>query len=403
LLTSVVFVVAALGVAVVAQNADAGAAERLTGEGARAFKDGRFEEARKLFERALELVPASEHLPLAIARTIERQYRPGLDTPENRARAEEAIKAYMRVFESPHVGETARLESFIAMVEIHRRLGDEERERGWLRALSDDSSVAPAKRAVAYVLLASERWYCSYNITETTANKQTMTTGGKLSVGYLKPKAPGLFEKAQACAAEGLGLAEQALALNPSNIKAWAYKTNLLRERAKLAEMDEDSTAKAEYERLAAAANAEFKRLREEEEARIRAADSKRAGPVGPVNPTDAPADDAADGPPPPPRLTPDPTKRVVIGGVLNGKAVYKPAPSSYPRKAREAGASGVVTVEVIVDEEGRVASAEAVGGHELLREAAVKAARQWRFTPTLLSGQPVKVSGRIIFAFSLN
>jgi TonB family protein len=113
-------------------------------------------------------------------------------------------------------------------------------------------------------------------------------------------------------------------------------------------------------------------------------------GPIGPIGP--APSGAArpqTDG------------KKVISGGVLNGKAVIKPQPT-YPAIAAAARAQGVVVVQIIVDEEGYVISASAVSGHPLLQQAAVNAARQSRFTPTLLEGQPVKVSGVITYNFVL-
>jgi protein TonB len=105
--------------------------------------------------------------------------------------------------------------------------------------------------------------------------------------------------------------------------------------------------------------------------------------------------------PPPAPKPTPDVKKTVVSGGVLNGKAISKPSPA-YPPIAKAARAQGTVTVQILVDESGRVISATATGGHPLLQQAAVAAARQARFSPTLLSGQPVKVSGFITYNFVL-
>ena len=64
--------------------------------------------------------------------------------------------------------------------------------------------------------------------------------------------------------------------------------------------------------------------------------------------------------------------------------------------------ASGVVTVEVLLNEEGKVISARAVDGHPFLRQAAIVAARQARFTPTVLSGKPVQVTGVITYTFTL-
>lgn len=125
-----------------------------------------------------------------------------------------------------------------------------------------------------------------------------------------------------------------------------------------------------------------------------------REGSGGPAGPA---VGDAGDAPPPPaPTPKPEPPKKTIVsGGVLNGKAISKPQPA-YPPIAKAARASGTVTVQIVVDESGRVISASAVSGHPLLQQAAVSAARQARFSPTLLSGQPVKVSGVITYNFVL-
>jgi TonB family protein len=90
-----------------------------------------------------------------------------------------------------------------------------------------------------------------------------------------------------------------------------------------------------------------------------------------------------------------------VSGGVIDGKTISKPAPV-YPEAAKQAGVSGKVEVFVVVDEEGRVIKAEAVRGPVQLRGAAVEAARQARFSPVRLSGEPVKYSGLLNYNFVL-
>ena len=104
---------------------------------------------------------------------------------------------------------------------------------------------------------------------------------------------------------------------------------------------------------------------------------------------------------PPPPAPAPRAPVRPISGGVLNGRAVSMPAPE-YPEPAKRMRASGVVTVEVVVDVTGRVISAHATSGHTTLRDAAERAAMRARFSPTLLSGQPVKVAGVINYNFAL-
>lgn len=101
--------------------------------------------------------------------------------------------------------------------------------------------------------------------------------------------------------------------------------------------------------------------------------------------------------PPPAPR----PILKPVSGGVLNGTALILPAPT-YPEAARRLRVSGLVSVDVIVDETGKVISASATSGPAVLRDVAIQAALRARFSPTTLSGQPVKVSGSINYRFSL-
>jgi TonB family protein len=102
------------------------------------------------------------------------------------------------------------------------------------------------------------------------------------------------------------------------------------------------------------------------------------------------------------PTSAPKPILRPVSGGVLNGSAVFLPPPM-YPETAKRMRTSGVVAVEVVIDENGKVISATAENGPSTLREAAIKAALRARFSPTKLSGQPVKVFGTISYKFSLS
>jgi TonB family protein len=110
---------------------------------------------------------------------------------------------------------------------------------------------------------------------------------------------------------------------------------------------------------------------------------------------------DTGDDEPPPPKAppTPKPVPKTVSGGVLNGKATSLPKPA-YPAAAKAVRAGGSVSVQVLISESGSVISASAVSGHPLLRAAAESAARGARFSPTLLSGQAVKVSGVITYNF---
>lgn len=93
-------------------------------------------------------------------------------------------------------------------------------------------------------------------------------------------------------------------------------------------------------------------------------------------------------------------SEKTVSLGMLNGKAISLPLPQ-YPAAARAVNASGTVTVQVVIDEEGQVISAAAVSGHPLLRGASEAAASSAKFAPTLVEGKAIKVSGTLTYSFA--
>lgn len=118
------------------------------------------------------------------------------------------------------------------------------------------------------------------------------------------------------------------------------------------------------------------------------------------------PVEDTKDDPPPTVKKVvvaevkpKDAVKKDVSLGVINGKASNLPKPA-FPAAAKAVGANGAVSVQVSIDENGNVTSAKAVSGHPLLRAASENAARNAKFTQTFLSGQPVKVTGVIVYNF---
>jgi len=88
-----------------------------------------------------------------------------------------------------------------------------------------------------------------------------------------------------------------------------------------------------------------------------------------------------------------------VESGELNGKAIDLPKPI-YPGEARKAKVTGQVKVRVIVAETGKVLSADIVSGPKQLWMAAIEAARQARFNPTVIGGSAVKITGILTYDF---
>lgn len=131
---------------------------------------------------------------------------------------------------------------------------------------------------------------------------------------------------------------------------------------------------------------------------------NRRVGPTVDDNGTTVPP------PPPPTRVTPASasvlpreSKPVRLPSeILVGKAISKPSPQ-YPTIAKAAGVQGPVVVQVLIDEQGRVVSAKVTSGHPLLQQAALQTAYRWKFSPTVLTGTPVKVTGVVTYNFVLN
>jgi tetratricopeptide (TPR) repeat protein len=249
-------------------------------EAARTYREGHFDEAEQHSRRALDLDPNNKTAPSFIARTIHAQYRPGVNTPENLAKADEAIQAYQQILQKDPRNE----EAYKAIAYLYGATKQEDKLRSWIGGRAVDTSIEPEKRAEAYIVLASKDWDCSFKITELPANKTTtLNEGNRASVSYKKPADQNEFENARACVKRGLEEIENAIKLDPNSESAWSYKTNLLLEASKLAEMDGKMDQKAELDKQREVAQKRTNVLseanqkrKEEEEARQAASPAKK-------------------------------------------------------------------------------------------------------------------------------
>lgn len=119
------------------------------------------------------------------------------------------------------------------------------------------------------------------------------------------------------------------------------------------------------------------------------------------TRPSPSPAETAS----PTPRVSPSPSATAtpppsnVNVGIMNSRAVNLVKPA-YPQSAKQMNASGQVTVQIAVDEDGNVLSAKAVSGNNLLRPSAEYAAKQSRFNPVKINDRPVRATGLIVYNF---
>jgi protein TonB len=61
-----------------------------------------------------------------------------------------------------------------------------------------------------------------------------------------------------------------------------------------------------------------------------------------------------------------------------------------------------LVVLDAVIDATGRVTGVQVTRSIPLLDQAAIEAVRQWRFTPTLLNGEPVSILLTVTVRFTL-
>lgn len=242
-------------------------------EAARTYREGRYIEAEQHSRRALELDPDNKTAPLFIARTVHAQYRRGVNAPENIQKARDAIDAYNKILATDPTND----EAYKAIAFLYENIKEDDKLREWINARANDGRVEKEKRAEAYVVLASKDWNCSFQITDLPVNKVTAATPGKVTVTYKKPANQKDFDTAQACVKRGLEEVENALKFDPNSESAWSYKTNLLIEAIKLAEMEGQTERKAELEKQREEAQKRTNQLSEENKKKQAEEDAKKA------------------------------------------------------------------------------------------------------------------------------
>src|SRR3982751_3472714 len=155
-------------------------------EAARAYREGKFPEAEQHSREAAALDPDNKTAPMFIARTIHAQYRTGVQTPENIAKAQQAIDAYQQILAKNPKDD----EAYKAIAYLYGAIKEDDKLRQWIAARASNEATEPEQRAEAYVVLASKDWDCSFKITEQPGVKNTNVdqATSRATVSYKKPK-----------------------------------------------------------------------------------------------------------------------------------------------------------------------------------------------------------------------
>jgi TonB family protein len=98
--------------------------------------------------------------------------------------------------------------------------------------------------------------------------------------------------------------------------------------------------------------------------------------------------------PPPPPGAA------VRVGGVIKAPKLISSVPPTYPSAATQSMMNGDVVIHAVIDKNGNVTNATVVSGPSMLRDAAVSAVRRWKYSPSLLDGQPIAAEVTVTLKF---
>jgi hypothetical protein len=192
-----------------------------------------FAPAQRKLEQVLQADPRNIYAQKLLASALASEIKIGEESTKNATVARKAVEAYERIWNNPQTSadEKARIDQYVLL--LYRRISaDEQRKEIARRAL--ETKRTPKERSALYAVLASQSWDCAYRITSKQTTPEKAETG-----------------KAAACVAQGLDYVNQAITLDGENESAWSYKSNLLREAAKLAGFANNETLKASYQRQA--------------------------------------------------------------------------------------------------------------------------------------------------------
>lgn len=287
-------------------------------DGAKAYNERKFGEAEELFRKAVgydEDLTSFEGktAQLFLARTLHSEFA---GDRGNTKKAEEAIVAYKRTLDG-FVGQVAEKRAALeanpqdelakkelqqsektvgsiisAVASLYENLQQEDNWRKWQTAQAANEQLPAGARANSFISLAAKEYNCANDISDDDKVKKTVTEGGDQVFKFSKPESPEDFSKLKKCVDQGSEFIDKALKLNSESDSGWSYRTSLLVQKSRIAEMEGDSASKDKFKKESDEAKKQFevlaekRRKAEEEEARKAAEEkAKEAGQKAPEKP----------------------------------------------------------------------------------------------------------------------
>lgn len=278
-------------------------------DGAQAYKDRKYDEAESLFRSAIRRDPEQGTAQLFLARTLHSQFAADrTKTPK----AEEAITEYKKTIEEykKRLNEKSSIinsgerspcsysdyaigrmqgeqkealeafkvvgDSLKAVANLLDTLQRPEERLQWLNQWGEDASLPGCLRAEAYTSLAARENTCANDITENPAIKKTVTKDGKSIFTFSKPENQSEFDTLKQCIQRGTDLVNKALELDQSSDSVWSYKTSLLNQNMRLAEMEGRTPDKDRFKTEYDQAKAKFTELAKIKKDRLDAEEAER-------------------------------------------------------------------------------------------------------------------------------
>ena len=187
-------------------------------DGSKAYKDRQFKEAEQLFRDAVARDPKGETLEgktaqLFLARTLHSEF---IGDRANKALAEQAIVQYQKALEQNPKDQS----SYKAIASLYENLQKTDDWLKWVTARSANKDIPPEQRAEAFTSLAAKKNTCANEVTDTEKTKKAVTKDGKQSFQFVKPESAEELETLKGCVTEGTTLIDQAVALEPAEVKS---------------------------------------------------------------------------------------------------------------------------------------------------------------------------------------
>lgn len=314
--------------------------------------ESRFAEAERHAELAMRARPDSRTPLIFLARAVASQCR-GINLEANGRIGLRGVELFTRILEV----DPNNLEAFQSIASAYRCLGRDDLSEEWTLRIAQNGSFALESRAVAYRALIWSKNRCASDAVRKLTQQGFRFDDDKLGSTISAPDTQ-VIEPGIVCATKGLEYADALHVMNGE--RDWNNRENLLSNLTLLTSIVGRMTESAGYQKQTDEARAHI-----------------RANPVRPYVPPSLEGIDRS--------------------RIINSFAAELPRPL-YPPIAKAAHAEGTVYVEVTVDENGFVITADVVAGHPLLRRSAQQTATWTRFH----IGKMKSRSGLLVIEFKL-